>query len=276
MSRRWILLFAAFFAVIVAACSDSPVLTTTAEPVPFEEALPFEEAVPSEETPSTTVDIAEPNAETSATSSENTELREIAGVPRERDGRRADGVEDGWLSASIDISTLQPTEPGHQLAVVEGTSPYFESLSVQALDGCDEQCLELANEFVEAATADPFGETQQDRPPLWRLFQSYCGNCESDFVSIVEAQDGVAQAIEADRAIELFAPIDTETELLITFGRFWLTRPTEAGWEIIELGRPECSDEDTTYRLSTMTFDGHVTEVDTHVVPGSPDDVVCN
>ena len=206
-------------------------------------------------------------------------FREIAEAERSSNlaGRRFDGTEDeGWDRPQLDVSTLEPSNPDVQLVAIEGTTDFYDMEPAQPLAACDGQCLELANALVEAATADSFEEPQEQRPFLHRLFWSYCGNCAADFVSIIEVQDGVAQAIETERAIELFAPIDTETELLITFGRLWLTRPTESGWEIIERNLPECTDEDTIFRLSEMTTAGQITEVATLTVPGSPDRALCN
>lgn len=167
------------------------------------------------------------------------------------------------LIPAVDVETL---------VVVTGTDFVFDEIqqpvTTTTFGDCDVTCVRGVADTIDdhAASGD-----------LTRILSDICWNCEAEgFLSLLVVDDGQVRLVGRGDLLDVLAPIDTEFEALLVYGRTDLIRPVVDGWEVIRSGVSHCSPYDRTHTLASLTFEGEVIELASYVEPADPnEDEVC-
>jgi len=198
-------------------------------------------------------------------------LQEAVQAERDITGTRSDGQQDDWYRVPWGPDEgVQLSSPATGLVLVHGLSG-MDRQSVEALDGvgsCDDSCVEAARGDIMQLASEY---------ALVELYKGYCGNCEPDYIAAFSVIDGEPTAVKPEDVLELLAPIDTELEVELVFGRIDLIRQAEDGWEVIRSSKPECWPADIDHALWSVSSTGEIEEISSYVEQADPNGKeVCN
>lgn len=200
-----------------------------------------------------------------------TVLQDAVHAERDSAGTRSDGQQDDWYRVPWGPDeSLRLASPETRLVLVHGASGMDQQI-VEVLEGvgsCDDSC-------VEAARGDIMQLASEYE--LVQLYTGYCGRCEPDYVAAFSVINGESTAVKPDDVLELLAPIDTELEVELVFGRIDLIRQAEDGWEVIRSSKPECWPADIDHGLWSVSSTGEIEKISSYVEQADPNGKeVCN